>query len=136
VVRRAEVNDRSRVGQPVASCYNLGMPRGDARESLNLLVSPEVKRKVEEFAKAAGISTNAAASVFLADAAGARAARVTLANPQCQRCRGYGELCTGGCAARIDQAADDIAAIAMYAKTHADGPVWEAACRVLGRTAF
>ena len=91
------------------------MPRGDPRESLNLLVSPEVKRRVTEFAQVAGISTNAAASVFLADAAQARAARLMAA-------------CT-------DQDVEDVAAIAMYAKTHADGPIREAACRILARQA-
>ena len=28
---------------------------------------------------------------------------------------------------------DDIAAVAQYAKTYADGEVWEAACRLLGQ---
>jgi hypothetical protein len=27
---------------------------------------------------------------------------------------------------------DDVALVAQHAKTYADGPVWEAACRLLG----
>jgi predicted HicB family RNase H-like nuclease len=47
--------------------------RGDPRVSLNLRVSPEIKRQVEEYAQRAGISINAAASVLLAE--GLRAER-------------------------------------------------------------
>ena len=88
-----------------------------------------------EFAKAVGISTNAAASVFLADAAQARASRSMVPNRECRRCEGWGELCKGPCDVRIDEAAEDVAVIAQYAKTYADGPVWEAACRVLAKRA-
>jgi predicted HicB family RNase H-like nuclease len=42
--------------------------RGDPRVSLNLRVAPEIKQQVEAYAQRAGISTNAAASVLLADA--------------------------------------------------------------------
>jgi len=42
--------------------------RGDPRESLNLRVSPDLKRQVEAYAKRTGISVNAAASVLLAEA--------------------------------------------------------------------
>jgi predicted HicB family RNase H-like nuclease len=45
----------------------LVVARGDVRESLNLRVSPELKRRVEEFADRAGISINAAASLLLAE---------------------------------------------------------------------
>ncbi|MGP4088170.1 hypothetical protein [Streptomyces sp. KR55] len=44
------------------------MAGGDRRESLNLRVPPDVKRQVEEYARGAGISLNAAACVLLADA--------------------------------------------------------------------
>ena len=47
--------------------------RGAPRESLNLRVSPELKRQVEEYAKLKGISINAAA-ILLLDA-GVRAER-------------------------------------------------------------
>jgi len=56
-----------------------------------------------------------------------------IANPQCGRCRGFGELCTGSCDQRVDEDLEDVLAVAQYAKTYADGPVWEAACRVLSR---
>ena len=39
--------------------------RGDVRESLNLRVQPDLKRRVEEYAARTGISLNAAASVLL-----------------------------------------------------------------------
>jgi predicted HicB family RNase H-like nuclease len=39
----------------------------DQRESLNLRVPPELKRQVEEYARRAGISVNAAACVLLAE---------------------------------------------------------------------
>jgi predicted HicB family RNase H-like nuclease len=42
--------------------------RGDRRESLNLRVSPDLKRQVEEYADRFGISINAAASVLLTEA--------------------------------------------------------------------
>ena len=42
--------------------------RGDPRVSLNLRVSPDIKRQVEEYAQRAGVSVNAAASVLLAAA--------------------------------------------------------------------
>jgi predicted HicB family RNase H-like nuclease len=51
----------------------LVVARGDRRESLNLRVPPELKRQVEEFADAAGISINAAACILLAE--GLRAER-------------------------------------------------------------
>jgi predicted HicB family RNase H-like nuclease len=44
------------------------VPRGDPRESLNLRVSPDLKRLVEEYARRAGISVNAAACVLLTEA--------------------------------------------------------------------
>ncbi|GHH62613.1 hypothetical protein GCM10017673_02140 [Streptosporangium violaceochromogenes] len=47
--------------------------RGAPRESLNLRVSPELKRKIEEYAARTGISINAAACVLLAE--GLRAER-------------------------------------------------------------
>jgi predicted HicB family RNase H-like nuclease len=42
--------------------------RGDPKVSLNLRVAPEIKRQVEAYAKRAGVSINAAASLLLADA--------------------------------------------------------------------
>jgi predicted HicB family RNase H-like nuclease len=42
--------------------------KGAPRESLNLRVSPELKRQVEAYAATTGISVNAAASVLLAEA--------------------------------------------------------------------
>jgi predicted HicB family RNase H-like nuclease len=47
--------------------------RGAPRESLNLRVSPELKRQIEEYAAQTGISINAAACVLLAE--GLRAGR-------------------------------------------------------------
>ncbi|MET9916811.1 toxin-antitoxin system HicB family antitoxin [Streptomyces sp. NPDC006435] len=44
------------------------MARGDRRESLNLRVPPDLKRQVEEYADAAGISINAASCILLAEA--------------------------------------------------------------------
>ncbi|WP_417198232.1 toxin-antitoxin system HicB family antitoxin [Streptomyces stelliscabiei] len=49
------------------------MARGDRRESLNLRVAPELKRRIEAYAERVGISINAAACVLLAD--GLRAER-------------------------------------------------------------
>lgn len=43
----------------------LVVARGDARESLNLRVAPDLKRRIEEYAARTGISINAAASVLL-----------------------------------------------------------------------
>jgi predicted HicB family RNase H-like nuclease len=43
----------------------LVVARGDVRESLNLRVQPDLKRRVEEYAARTGISLNAAASVLL-----------------------------------------------------------------------
>lgn len=37
------------------------------RESLNLRVSPELKRQIEEYARQTGISINAAASILLSE---------------------------------------------------------------------
>jgi len=42
--------------------------QGQARESLNLRVPPDLKRQVEEYAERAGISVNAAACVLLGEA--------------------------------------------------------------------
>lgn len=39
----------------------------EPRESLNLRVSPDLKRQVEEYARQVGISVNAAACVLLAE---------------------------------------------------------------------
>lgn len=39
--------------------------RGMPRESLNLRVDPELKRRIEEYARQRGISINAAAAVLL-----------------------------------------------------------------------
>jgi predicted HicB family RNase H-like nuclease len=47
--------------------------RGAPRESLNLRVSPEMKRQIEVYAAQTGISINAAACVLLAE--GLRAGR-------------------------------------------------------------
>jgi predicted HicB family RNase H-like nuclease len=44
------------------------MVRGEPRESLNLRVSPELKRQIEGYADANGVSINAAASVLLTKA--------------------------------------------------------------------
>jgi len=41
--------------------------RGEARESLNLRVPPGLKRQVEEWARQAGVSVNAAATLLLAE---------------------------------------------------------------------
>ncbi len=43
------------------------MIRGEPRESLNLRVSPDLKRQVEEYARAKGISINSAAAVLIAE---------------------------------------------------------------------
>ncbi|MGW7410619.1 toxin-antitoxin system HicB family antitoxin [Streptomyces sp. NPDC054833] len=43
------------------------MARGDRRESLNLRVSPDLKRRIEAYAERVGISINAAACVLLAE---------------------------------------------------------------------
>ncbi|MGW4444630.1 toxin-antitoxin system HicB family antitoxin [Streptomyces sp. NPDC004682] len=43
------------------------MARGDRRESLNLRVAPELKRRIEEYAERVGISINAAACVLLTE---------------------------------------------------------------------
>ena len=61
--------------------------------------------------------------------------RMLAPNPACPKCQGYGELCRGACDLRIDEEREDILLVAQYAKTYADGPVWEAACRVLSRSA-
>jgi hypothetical protein len=47
--------------------------RGAVRESLNLRVPPELKRRVEEYAQAKGVSVNAAGILLLAE--GLRAER-------------------------------------------------------------
>lgn len=41
------------------------MARGEPRESLNLRVPPDLKRRVEAYADANGVSINAAACVLL-----------------------------------------------------------------------
>jgi predicted HicB family RNase H-like nuclease len=46
----------------------LRMARGTPRESLNLRVSPDLKRQIEAYAQRVGISVNAAACVLLAEA--------------------------------------------------------------------
>src|SRR5512147_2825543 len=51
----------------------LVVARGDRRESLNLRVSPDLKRQIEAYAERVGISINAAACVLLAE--GLRAER-------------------------------------------------------------
>ena len=58
-----------------------------------------------------------------------------IANPECPRCRGFGELCNDPCGVRIAQADEDIRVVAQYAKTYGDGQVREAACRILARSA-
>jgi predicted HicB family RNase H-like nuclease len=45
----------------------LVVARGDRRESLNLRVSPDLKRQIEAYAERVGISINAAACVLLAE---------------------------------------------------------------------
>jgi predicted HicB family RNase H-like nuclease len=45
----------------------LVVARGERRESLNLRVSPSLKRQIEEYAERVGISINAAACVLLAE---------------------------------------------------------------------
>lgn len=47
------------------------MTRGERRESLNLRISPELKRQVTEYSQRLGISINAAAAVLLARAVAA-----------------------------------------------------------------
>ena len=65
-----------------------------------------------------------------------------IANPQCPKCRGFGECCNGPCDLRIPSAIlptvahEDVLAVAQYAKTYADGPVWRAACRILAAKAL
>ncbi|MFI7073561.1 hypothetical protein [Micromonospora sediminicola] len=49
------------------------MVRGEPKASLNLRVSPELKRQIEEYAARAGLSITAAAVVLLAE--GLRAER-------------------------------------------------------------
>ena len=41
------------------------MAKGDLKEPLNLRLSPNLKRKVEDYAARTGISLNAAASILI-----------------------------------------------------------------------
>lgn len=64
----ANVVPALRTGHRSAECGSvLVVARGDRRESLNLRVSPDLKRQIEAYAQRVGISINAAACILLTE---------------------------------------------------------------------